>query len=225
MVFSDFGNTEERLAAILQHTNCGTWSHDFSSGIVCYDERAQQLLGIPGPSLDFADWSAIVHPDDRSATTSVIADGVKHQKEHVNVCYRVVVNGRLRWLKVDSFIRYEQGHPRISYGLIQDITEIKSGEAALAKTNRELREALSQVETLRGILPTCMYCKRIRPIDRPQDDPRPWTPIETYISEHSKALFSHGICPDCFRELHGKGEFPELFSKEGRCIKDAGPEN
>lgn len=64
----------------------------------------------------------------------------------------------------------------------------------------ELKKALSQVKTLRGMLPICASCKKIR------DDQGYWHQIETYIRDHSEADFSHGICMDCARKL-----YPELF--------------
>jgi PAS domain S-box-containing protein len=63
----------------------------------------------------------------------------------------------------------------------------------------ELREALAQIKALRGLLPICSYCKKIR------DDKGYWNQIEAYVAEHSEAEFSHGICPDCM-EKH----FPQL---------------
>ena len=65
----------------------------------------------------------------------------------------------------------------------------------LVRKNIELSEALSKVKLLEGILPVCMYCKKIR------KDDNAWQQIETYITELSEALFSHGICPSCL-EVH-----------------------
>jgi len=59
-----------------------------------------------------------------------------------------------------------------------------------------LRNALSDVKTLRGLIPICASCKKIR------DDQGYWERIETYISERSEAEFSHGICPGCMKELY-----------------------
>ncbi|MFP4446343.1 MAG: response regulator [Desulfosudaceae bacterium] len=61
---------------------------------------------------------------------------------------------------------------------------------------QELREALDQVKTLKGIVPICANCKKIR------DDEGYWQQVETYIQEHSDAEFSHGVCPDCLRKLY-----------------------
>lgn len=58
----------------------------------------------------------------------------------------------------------------------------------------ELEAALSTVRRLHGMIPICSYCKRIR------SDSDDWEPLETYISEHSDAHFSHGICPPCLEK-------------------------
>jgi integral membrane sensor domain MASE1 len=58
------------------------------------------------------------------------------------------------------------------------------------------KKAVSEVETLTGLLPICSNCKNIR------NDKGEWLEIETYIQDHSEALFSHGICPDCTRKLY-----------------------
>jgi len=62
----------------------------------------------------------------------------------------------------------------------------------VAERLRELQAALSKVKQLSGLLPICSYCKRIR---RDEDY---WQQVEGYISQHSDAQFSHGICPACF---------------------------
>lgn len=61
----------------------------------------------------------------------------------------------------------------------------------------ELQHALASVKTLSGLLPICASCKKIR------NDDGYWTMVETYLSAHSDAEFSHGICPDCGKELYG----------------------
>ena len=61
----------------------------------------------------------------------------------------------------------------------------------------ELQEALANVKTLSGLLPICANCKKIR------DDDGYWMRVEQYFTEHSGAQFSHGICPDCGKQLYG----------------------
>lgn len=67
-------------------------------------------------------------------------------------------------------------------------------EEALATKVAELEDALSHVKHLQGLLPICMFCKKIR------DDSDTWHRLETYIENNSSALFSHSLCEDCRRE-------------------------
>jgi CheY-like chemotaxis protein len=71
--------------------------------------------------------------------------------------------------------------------------ELKLQRDLLALKNFELEEALARVHELSGLLPICMHCKKIR------DDKGYWNQLEAYISEHSEVLFSHGICPECYK--------------------------
>jgi len=68
--------------------------------------------------------------------------------------------------------------------------------ARLDKKNRELEYALGEAKTLRGLLPICASCKKIR------DDKGYWNQIESYIGKHSGVKFSHGICPECEKKLY-----------------------
>jgi len=67
----------------------------------------------------------------------------------------------------------------------------------------ELQDALANVKTLRGMLPICAGCKKIR------DDEGYWSQIESYLHRHSEAEFSHGLCPGCAEELYGDYYEPE----------------
>jgi len=76
------------------------------------------------------------------------------------------------------------------------IVERKQAEDERIKLIAELRKALADVKTLSGLLPICSSCKKIR------DDKGYWKQIETYIAQHSKASFTHSICPDCAKKLY-----------------------
>jgi len=67
----------------------------------------------------------------------------------------------------------------------------------------ELKDALSEVKTLSGLLPICASCKKIR------DDRGYWNQIESFIHDHSEAKFSHSICPECAKKL-----YPEIYKKK-----------
>jgi len=67
-------------------------------------------------------------------------------------------------------------------------------QATMTRQIKELQAAMAHIKTLRGLLPICMYCKKIR------DDKQYWQQVEGYITTHSEAQLSHGICPDCYRK-------------------------
>lgn len=81
-------------------------------------------------------------------------------------------------------------------GIFWDITERKLEEKKREALIAELKNALSQVRQLSGMLPICASCKKIR------DDKGYWNQIEKYITEHTEALFSHGLCPDCAKKAY-----------------------
>jgi CheY-like chemotaxis protein len=68
-------------------------------------------------------------------------------------------------------------------------------QQSLADRVRQLEQALLQVRMLQGLLPICCYCKKVR------NDGNYWQQVEQYLAEHSDLRFSHGICPDCVRDV------------------------
>ena len=68
----------------------------------------------------------------------------------------------------------------------------------LRKREADLEKSLSEIRTLHGLLPICSSCKKIR------NDKNSWQQMESYVTEHSDAEFSHGICPDCMKKLYPK---------------------
>jgi hypothetical protein len=92
----------------------------------------------------------------------------------------------------------------------QEIEQRKRVEREKQGLIEALQKALAEVKSLRGILPTCAYCKNIR------DEDGDWHELELYIQNHSEAKFSHGICPDC-RQVH----FPHVIIPEARLGSQA----
>lgn len=80
-----------------------------------------------------------------------------------------------------------------------DITRRKQTEMEKEDLIRKLQTALAKIKTLRGLVPICASCKKIR------DDQGFWHQLEVYVRDHSEANFSHSICPTCAKEL-----YPEL---------------
>lgn len=86
--------------------------------------------------------------------------------------------------------------------LVDEIRRREQIQNQQSQTLGELKQALKDIKTLSGLIPICSSCKKVR------DDDGFWSQIESFISEHSDAMFSHGICPDCKDAL-----YPELGKK------------
>ena len=78
----------------------------------------------------------------------------------------------------------------------------KEAEEESDKLINELRDSAAKIKTLRGLLPICTTCKKIR------DDKGYWKQIESYIREHTEAEFTHSMCPLCAKKF-----YPELFEE------------
>ncbi len=85
---------------------------------------------------------------------------------------------------------------------IRDVANRKRAEQERDALIGELQEALAKVKMLSGLLPICSVCKKIR------DDTGYWQQLEIYIRDHSEAMFSHGICPECAKRL-----YPDLYEE------------
>jgi len=103
---------------------------------------------------------------------------------------------RIPILFSSSAIRGESGHPLFFVCTARDITERKRAEDEREKLVKDLQKALAEIKQLSGLLPICSGCKKIR------DDKGYWNQIEEYISTHSEAIFSHGLCPVCLKKLY-----------------------
>ena len=76
-----------------------------------------------------------------------------------------------------------------------DVTRVAAAETERVRLLADLQRTLSEVKVLRGILPICSYCQRIR------DEGGGWTRLDQFVAERTQASFSHGVCPDCLRRV------------------------
>jgi len=136
-------------------------------------------------------WTEGIFPEDFKRCLEIYLSSFK-KREVFEMEYRLRrYDGEYRWL-FDRGVPFEdeQGSFGGYIGSCIDITE--SVEARLLV----LREQKSEIRQLRGMLPICSHCKKIR------DDKGYWTQIEEYIHEHSEAEFSHSICQECAKKYY-----------------------
>lgn len=92
---------------------------------------------------------------------------------------------------------------KVNCKLKKEIEERKQAQTELLEEKLKLQKAFQEIKQLSGLLPICSSCKNVR------DDKGYWNQIETYISEHSDAVFSHSICPKCAKKL-----YPDIFDDD-----------
>jgi PAS domain S-box-containing protein len=105
------------------------------------------------------------------------------------------------WLSA-SIVRNDKGERLAMVGIIRDITLRKLAEQDRENLILKLNDAVANIKTLKGLLPICAWCKKIR------DDKGYWKRVETYIKERSDASFTHCICPECLKK-----ESPETYDE------------
>ncbi len=193
--------SEDRLNLVLEGSQLGFWDWNAVTNEVYFSHTWKEMLGYTEDEVgnDLSEWDKRVHPDDKEA---VYADLNAHlegktpfyENEHRVLCK----DGSYKWIldRGQVMSRNEDGKPLRVTGTHADITEKKEIELEKQRLTQELQTALNDVKVLSGLLPICSSCKNVR------DDNGYWDKIETYISRHSDADFSHGICPDCAKKLY-----------------------
>jgi PAS domain S-box-containing protein len=192
-----------RLSYVLEGSSHGFWDWDFGTGGVEFSQSWASILGYEVADLapHLRTWKRLVHPDDiERVTSNAVASYHASPAQYADEYRLRHKDGRWVWVQVRGRVveRDARGHAVRAAGTCIDVTGRREAEealrAALAQNEKlvtELREALNNVKTLSGFLPICMHCKKIR------DDKGYWERIEKYISLHTDALFSHGLCPEC----------------------------
>ncbi len=137
------------------------------------------------PRMDGLELCRKVRTERRTLPTYIILLTMKGAREDV---VRGFEAGADDYLKKP----YDQGELRARVEVGARVVELQT---SLAERVQELEESLHRVKQLQGLLPICSYCKKIR------NDSNYWQQVEAYISEHSEAQFSHGVCPDCYEAI------------------------
>lgn len=152
----------------------------------------ERTLGFSVEELMARPFIEFVHPDDRERTLAqnraVRAGSQALGFENRYLCR----DGSYRWFLWNATPDIIGG---VIYSVARDITQSKVAELERERLVAELQAALAEVRTLRDILPTCSYCRRIR------DEDGEWSSVEAYVSRHTDTRFSHGICPTCMETV------------------------
>jgi len=110
---------------------------------------------------------------------------------------RKLADSTMNWTSTTKVpIRDTNGEINGLVGITRTINDLKRAEEAREKVIKELQATIEKVNMLRGLIPICANCKKIR------DDQGYWSNVESYIANHAEVEFTHGICPECMEKLY-----------------------
>lgn len=187
------------LAAIVESSDDAIYAIKLDGTIVSWNRAAERVFGFRSGEIIGRNVS-ILYPDERLDELIDTMDRIK-RGDHVGRAETSRVRKGGRQVPVSITISpMKNGGNKISGASIiaRDITNRKREEQERLRLIQELTDALGRAKTLAGLLPICASCKRIR------DDHGYWQQVEAYISEHSDAVFTHGICPECYKEAQAE---------------------
>jgi PAS domain S-box-containing protein len=188
--------SEQRRRLAQEAANSGTWEWNLLTNENTWSEEMWHLYGLEPnsciPSLET--WLQSVHPDDRTKVERAVQEAASRRTDLDAEWRALNRDGEDRWLMCRGKPFRDATGQVIRYaGVLIDITGRKRMEETLQK-------AFDQIKTLRGIVPICASCKKIR------DDQGFWNQVEVYIRDHTEAEFSHSVCPECMKKLYPEFE-------------------
>lgn len=202
---SEMAASRRLLEITLQSLGEGVVVVDPAGIIRTINRTAEEMTGwrceeIAGRSL--RDVVALLDPADDSPGGSRVLQALETARiSRSDGCRVMVTNGR-RLLVEETGAPIKDDSGAVVGGVLvfRDVSERQRHEQQREALVGELRHALSQVKTLHGLLPVCAWCRKVR------GDDGYWQQLEEYIVEHSEASVTHGICPDCARQLEKRSE-------------------
>ncbi len=198
--------------SMISHCAVAIFAIDRNHRVTHWNKACEELTGIQAEKVlgTSNHWKAF-YDHERPCLSDLLIDGrLETMQEHYRVYGPSVllshglhaegwfsqVGGKTRYLIFDASPVYNRaGEVMAATETLQDITELKQVEEERERINVKLQEAIDKIKTLRGLIPICAGCKKIR------DDKGYWNHLEQYFEEHSDASFSHGLCPECFQKF------------------------
>ncbi len=195
-------DSEESNRLLLQAASDGIFGVNTAGEVTFVNHAASEMLGFTADEMLGQSVHTLIHHSHTDGSNYALEDCPMYASYTYGTTNNTI--SEALWCKDGSSFSVEysstpitkDGKVKGAVVIFKDITKRKQTEQALEDERIRLQNALDEIMTLRGIVPICQYCKKIR------DDAGYWSQVEQYVSKHTAAQFSHGICPTCFeREM------------------------
>ncbi len=206
-------DSERKLNDIINFLPDPTWAIDLDGKIIAWNNAAELLTGVKREKILGKNDNSQAIPfygEIRPTFANLVLNPSKEWEKKYNnkkkidgelvsaESYHREMGANGRYLAVNASKLFDaKGNVVGAIQSIRDITGLKNSQEEREHLIEELQAALNSVKTLSGLVPICSSCKKIR------DDKGYWNMLESYIEKHSKALFSHSMCPECSDKLYG----------------------
>jgi PAS domain S-box-containing protein len=188
--------SEEKYRSVVESTDDSVYLLDRSSRYLYMNRKHKARMGFSGDEYIGRPYGDFHSSEDTKELFREI-DEVFETDEPAQREHRSLRDEKY-FLRTLSPVKGHDGKILAVNVVSKEITGLKQMEREREKLIGELREALAKIKTLKGLIPICAWCKKVR------DDKGYWNEIEAYVREHSDADFTHGICPECLKDLMDK---------------------
>ncbi len=172
---------------------------DRKGRIILINKRGAEKLGYVKEELIGKDWFSMVIPEkERNAIKTVFDSMLSGHIEITSYFENKILrkDGTERiFAWHNTVLKDIDGKILATVSAGEDITDKKVYDENREKLIKELQKALENIKTLKGLIPICSWCKKIR------NDEGYWMQLERYIRDHTEAEFTHGMCPECYEKM------------------------
>ena len=200
---------ERRYEELLQAVTDYTYTVLLENGVVVETRHSRACQKVTGFSsneyqVDPHLWFNMIYEEDRGRVLQFNSDILTGQKNTILEHRIYHKNGSIRWVKNIIVRHCGIRNELIAYdGLIRDITAKKKAETDKEKIIVQLKQSLTEIKVLKGILPLCSFCKKVR------NDGGYWEQVDVYIKKYTDAEITHSLCPECLKK-HYPEEYEDM---------------
>ncbi len=187
---------EEKYRDLFENANDVIFILDEDYNYVDVNRKAVEVFGYSREEFLRLNVKDVIPPEQRQRSDDEFTKLDKNGGYERFVGRQRTKDGRWLDIEVNSSAIVRDGKVIGSRDIVRDISERRQAERERERLIAKLQQALEEIKTLKGIIPICSFCKRVR-VDQDY-----WEQVDIYIKDHSEADISHGICPECLRSMY-----------------------